>query len=209
MRTLYIVLLIILLAGCGPSSEQMTATAVMAKAQTQTAAPTLTPTLTPTSTSTPTPTTTPSPTLTPTPMPIAVGEIVQYNDLEIAIVQAVTHTQLVYAYSALDANQGYIFIDVAVLVRNRQGVDVKLKLEDLHLVEENGDIQFPVAGGFYTVELERRFNPIPSVTVWYLGKLNEMPIKKDTYLRFVFVVKENQDCLFWIRDSPKFTIPVH
>lgn len=75
MKVLYIVLIAILLAGCGPSAEQMTATAVMAQAQTQTAAPTftstatltLTPTQTPTSTLTPTntPTLTPSSTATP------------------------------------------------------------------------------------------------------------------------------------------------
>jgi hypothetical protein len=209
MRRLYIVLIVVLLAGCGPSSEQLTTTAVMVKAQTQTAAPTLTPTFTPTATSTPKPTVTPTATLTPTPSLAAVGETVQYNDLEISVVDAITHTQLVYGYSALDANQGYIFIDVAVLVRNRKGVDFKLKLEDLHLIEGNGDVQFPIAGGFYTVELERHFNPIPSVKVWYLRDLNEIPIKKDTYLRFAFVVKENQECLFWIRDSPKFAIPVH
>jgi len=45
-----IILIVLLLAACGPSAEQMTATAIMAQAQTQTAAPTLTPI--PTSTAT-------------------------------------------------------------------------------------------------------------------------------------------------------------
>lgn len=50
-------------AACGSSSEQFTATAIVAQAQTRAAAPTETPTLT----STPTPTLTPAPTNTPTP----------------------------------------------------------------------------------------------------------------------------------------------
>jgi hypothetical protein len=62
----YIILIAILLASCGPSAEQITATAEMAQAQTQTAAPTLTPTTTPTITSTATLTFTPTSTFTPT-----------------------------------------------------------------------------------------------------------------------------------------------
>ncbi len=69
MKALYIVLIAVLLAGCGPSAEQITATAVMAQAQTETAAPTFTPTATFTSTPTQTPTSTLTPTNTPTPTP--------------------------------------------------------------------------------------------------------------------------------------------
>jgi len=72
MKVLYLFVIAALLVGCGPSAEQMTATAVLAQAQTETALPTLTatplPTLTPTSTSTPT--NTPPPTITPTSTPI-------------------------------------------------------------------------------------------------------------------------------------------
>lgn len=66
MKALYVLLIAVLLAGCGPSAEQMTATGVAAQAQTQTAAPTWTPTLTPTPTQTPTPTFTATPIFTPT-----------------------------------------------------------------------------------------------------------------------------------------------
>ena len=59
MKIFHIFLIAVLLAGCGPSAERMTATAVMAQALTQTAAPTFTPTLTPTIT--PIPTETPDP----------------------------------------------------------------------------------------------------------------------------------------------------
>jgi len=62
MRVLYILLIAVFLVGCGPSAEQITATAEIVKAQTQTAAPTLTPT----ETQTPIPTNTPEATLPPT-----------------------------------------------------------------------------------------------------------------------------------------------
>ena len=66
MKIFPVILIAVFLAGCGPSSEQMTATAVLAQAQTQTAAPTFTPTATSTRTSTPTQTLTPTLTSTPT-----------------------------------------------------------------------------------------------------------------------------------------------
>ena len=61
MKAVYILLIAVFLVGCGPSAEQITATAEVAKTQTQTAAPTLTPT----ETQTPFPTNTPESTSTP------------------------------------------------------------------------------------------------------------------------------------------------
>jgi len=55
MKIVYLLAIVILLVGCGPSAEQLTATMEAAQAQTQTAAPTSTPTLTPTITPSPTP----------------------------------------------------------------------------------------------------------------------------------------------------------
>lgn len=71
MKVIYVVLIALLITGCGPSAEQRTATAEMIQAQTLTAAPTLTPTFTSTPTQTPAPTytPTPTPTLTFTPTP--------------------------------------------------------------------------------------------------------------------------------------------
>ena len=73
MRFLYIILIAVLLASCGPSAEQMTATSEGAITQTHTAAPTLTltPTSTPTEMPSPTPSPTPQPTSTPIPGPYA------------------------------------------------------------------------------------------------------------------------------------------
>ena len=65
MKFASVILIAVLLAGCGPSIEQMTATAVVAQVQTQTAAPTFTPTATTTRTSTPTQTLPPTRTSTP------------------------------------------------------------------------------------------------------------------------------------------------
>jgi hypothetical protein len=63
MKIFYLFLIAILIVGCGPSAEQMTATADSARALTQTAAPTLTPTRTPTPTASPTNTPSPTPTI--------------------------------------------------------------------------------------------------------------------------------------------------
>jgi len=65
VKFLYVVLITILLVGCGSSAEQMTSTAVIAQAQTQIAAPTLTPTETHTPTVLPSPSPTPTHTATP------------------------------------------------------------------------------------------------------------------------------------------------
>lgn len=67
MKVFYLFLIALLIVGCGPSAEQMTATADAARAQTQTAAPTLTPTAT--FTPSPSPTVTSSPTVTASPTP--------------------------------------------------------------------------------------------------------------------------------------------
>ncbi len=58
---LAIILIGVLLSGCGPSPEEQTATAVALTAAAATSTPTITPTFTPTPTSTPTPTPTPIP----------------------------------------------------------------------------------------------------------------------------------------------------
>jgi hypothetical protein len=212
MRTLYIVLLIILLAGCGPSSEQMTATAVMAKAQTQTAAPTLTSTITPTSTSTPKPTVTPEPTITPTPRPAAVGETVQYGNLtlEITVLEAGTHTQLMFGWSGWDANEGYIFVDMAVLLRSKGNSAVVVRTWDLYVAEENGDAWNPQFGGSQTVDFEKPFKPMNNIKIVKLYGDESFLVerKKDTYLRLVFVVHEHQNILFGVQGSSQFVIPV-
>ena len=56
MKIFSVILIAVLLAGCGPTVDQMTATAVLAQAQTQSAAPTSTSTRIPTPTATNTPT---------------------------------------------------------------------------------------------------------------------------------------------------------
>ena len=68
MKVLYIALIGFILAGCGPSTDQLTATVQAAEAMTRTAAPTNTPTQTLTPKSTPT--SIPEPTATPASSPI-------------------------------------------------------------------------------------------------------------------------------------------
>ncbi|HRQ23847.1 MAG TPA: hypothetical protein PLF42_10520 [Anaerolineales bacterium] len=71
MKILSVFLILLLLAACGPSAQEIAATADAAQAQTETAAPTLTftATSTPTQTPTPTQTLTPTATMTFTPSP--------------------------------------------------------------------------------------------------------------------------------------------
>jgi hypothetical protein len=214
-KALFLVLTIVFLLACGGiSTEQLTATAVEAHSRTETAAPTLTltsaPTFTPTST--PKPTETSQPTDTPTPEPAAIGETVQYNNVEITLLEVVTHTQLALSdYGGYDANDGYIFLDLTVLARNKGNNAVDLTIGDFYVLEEKGDVRNPYFGGTQTVDLERRFNPMASIK---LGKFYNggVPVifkdKKDTYLRLVFVVTEHVDLIFGIGDSPTFAIPI-
>jgi hypothetical protein len=177
----------------------------MARAQTQTAAPTLTATPTVAPTSTPRPTATPKPTSTPEPAPAAVGETVEYNGLEITLLEVVTHTQIMLSSGfGYDANDGYIFIDMTVLARNRGESAVDVKMEEIYIVDENGDAWYPFYGGFQTVELERRFNPMATIKLDRVSGSDVVSLEKDTYLRLVWPVLENQEILFAIQASPPF-----
>lgn len=208
MKALYFVLIFVLLAGCAPSPEELTATAAAARAQTQTAAPTRTPTRTPTKTPKPTSTATLTPTSTPEPTPAAIGETVQYDGMEITVLEMVTHTQLMFGWSGWDAIEGYIFVDMTVLVRNRDEAAVTMTVGDMYVVEENGDARNPFAGGFKNVELEKRFNPMANIKIETFSGYEQVALKEDTYLRLVFTVQEHQEVLFGIQNSPQFSIPV-
>jgi len=222
MKALYIVLIGLFLAGCGPSPVQLTATAVMAKAQTQTAAPTLTltptctPTLTPTSTptSTLTPTPTPRPTNTPTPTPAAIGNKVKFDYLpiEITVLWAQTHSHVVpggsYYYYA---KTGYTFVELGVLVRNTETKPVNMVMKDIFLLQDNDSTTtfFPYFSASKTVEVDTRFAPLSLKIPDTLNTGNEnISFEKDTYLRLIFYVKDNHDFFFGILNSPKITIDV-
>lgn len=203
MKRLYLVLVVVFLLACGVSNEQLTATAIMANAQTQTAAPTRIPT------STPRPTSTPQPTETLLPTPVAVGGTVQYGDLEITLLEAVTHTQIMlssgYGY---DANDGYIFVDAAVLVRNRGEGAVDVKMEEIYIVDKDIKAWYPFYSGFKTVELEKPFNPMATIKLKKISGDTVISFEKDTYLRLVWPVQEGQNLIFGIQNSPCFVIPV-
>lgn len=210
MKALYIILAVVLLVGCAPSSEQMTSTAVMAQAQTQTAAPTITPSVTPTLTPPPTLTSTPKPTLTPQPTPAPVGETVKYNGLEITLLEVATHSHIVTGgYYYYYSKPGQIYLDIAVRVRNPGGTPITVPIKNIYIVEETGDSWYANFNGFQTVELEKRFNPMTSLKLdETLYGYTPISFEKDTYLRLVFYIKAGQDLLFGIEDSPQFAFSV-
>jgi hypothetical protein len=215
MKALYIVLMALLLAGCGTSPEDLTSTVVMAQAQTQTAAPSLTPTFTLTSTSQPTPTSTstptPKPTNSPQPTPASVGEIIEFGSLEITLLHVETHSHIVpggfYYYYA---KQGYIFVELGVLVRNTGSAPVTMRMKNIYIVDENNDKWFASFGTFKTVEVDKRFNPI-SIHLTDIVNTGEENIsfEKDTYLRLIFSLKDHQSLLFGIQNSPQFAFDVN
>ncbi len=210
MKAFYIVLIVLILAGCGTSPEHLTATAVMAQAQTQTAAPTLTPTFTPTSTPKPTSTSTSTPTPKPTntiePTPASISETVKFGSLEITLLRVETHSHIVpggfyYFY----AKEGYVFVELGVLVRNIETTPVKMFMKNIYIVDENDDKWFANFGTSRTVEVGKKFDPV-SIKLSDTANTGDENIsfEKDTYLRLIFYVKDNQNFLFGIRNSPRF-----
>lgn len=211
IKALFLALTVVFLLACGVSSEQLTATAAAGRAQTQTAAPTRTPTRTPTPTSTPRPTSTSIPTRTPEPTPAAVKETVKYNDLEITLLKVITHAQIiVYSYHYYDAKDGYTFIDLMILVRNRGDNAGFTTLGKIYVIDKDGNAWYPFCGGFQAVELEKSFDPM-TIIKWDQNSKTDVFIfeaKKDTYLRLFWPVLEHQDIVFGIEDSPQFTFSV-
>lgn len=210
MKTFYRVMMTLVLAGCGASPENLTATAVMAQAQTQTAAPTLTPTFTPTFTPSPTSTSTatPRPTNTPEPTPASIGETIPFGSLEITLVQVDTHSHIVPGgYYYYYAKEGYVFVEVGVLVRNSGATPVQMRMKNIYIIDENGDQWFSVFSASKTVEIGRSFNPI-SISLSDIVNSGEENIsfEKDTYLRLIFSSKVEQHLLLAIRNSPRFAI---
>jgi hypothetical protein len=164
--------------------------------------------LTPTLTPPPTSTSTPKPTRTLAPTPVPVGTTVRYNDLEITLLEVVTHSHIVTGgYYYYYSEEGEIFIDLAVLVRNTSNVPIRVAMRDIYIVEESGDAWYANFGGVQTVEINRRFNPLASIKLdeTYTGA-EMISFEKDTYLRLIYYVKQSQDLLFGIQDSPQFTL---
>jgi hypothetical protein len=215
MKTLPIVLMALILTGCGTSPEDLTAIVVAAQAQTQTAAPSLTPTFTPTFTPQPTSTSTPSPTPTPTnspePTPAFVGGTINYGALEITLLHVETHSHIVPGgYYYYYAKSGYIFVELGVLVRNTGTTPIKMYMKNIYIVDENGDKWFANFGTSKTVEVGKSFNPISlSLSDDVNSGEENISFEKDTYLRLIFSAKDNQSLLFGIQNSPQFTFDVN
>jgi hypothetical protein len=209
-KALVLVLVVVFLLACGVSSEQLTATAVAAEAQTQTAAPTLTATKTPAPTSTPKPTSTPLPTRTPEPTPAQVGETVKHGSLEITLVEVATDSHIVpsggyYWYS----DPGQTFVDIAVLVRNTKTTPARVAINYIGITQENGESWYPNFYGSKTVEIGRKFNPMASLKFEETSGTEMVSFEQDTYLRLIWYIEDKQTVLFDINGSPQILIPVN
>jgi hypothetical protein len=147
MKILYVILSAVLLAGCGPSAEQLTATAVMAQAQTQTAAPTKTPTPEPTATRTPSRTPMPSSTATNTPEPATV-----YGNLQIGFIP--------YNEKAVAPKPP---IDVTLVLEQAAGGGIQTRH---NITDQSGGFSLALAPGDYLISLlEIKASSLSSKTI--------------------------------------------
>jgi len=182
-------------------------------AATSTPMPTNTPlptaTNTPNPTATPKPTETPLPTATPFPTPAPLGETVQYGSLEITVFDVITHDLIVpggqyYWYTP----EGYIFIDVGVLVKNTNPASpVSVEWGYIGIEESNGDAWYPGFADTKAVSSGSQVDPFSISIATEVEPDDVVVFEEDTYMRLIFVVVDDpgQGILFGIEDSPMIT----
>ena len=167
------------------------------------------PTNTPKPTATKRPTSTPLPTATLVPTPAPVGETVKYGSLEITVLDVVTHDLIVpggqyYWYTP----EGYIFIDVGVLVKNlNPGSPVSVEWGYIGVQEASGDAWYPGFADTKAVSSGTQVDPFSIGIATEVKPDDVVVFEEDTYMRLIFVVVEDfeQDILFGIESSPLIT----
>jgi len=201
--------LTLLLAACGPGQ-------LAGPTMTPTHSPTPVPTSTPMATATVAPTFTPAPTATATatavPTAAALGNAVPYGSLEITLVKVATHDLIVpgglYYYRAKDPAR--IFLDLGVLVKNRDEQPTTMTWSDVALREADGTSWWPGFADINVVEPGTAYDPF-RITIASEVNSGALPVvfEKDTYLRMIYVVGRNQEVVFQIGASPpiSFTVP--
>lgn len=144
MKNVFILLVTLILVGCGPSAEQISATAEMAQAQTQTAKPTSTPTQIPTITPTSTPSYTPTPELSEVYESELLGVSVRYpagwevseNDIEITFEDS--DKKIAIIFFPADVQSQYDGNPVTALTSFIQFLGIAIPdKESLHLISLN------------------------------------------------------------------------
>ena len=162
----------------------------------------------PTGTATPKPTSTSKPTATeipPTPTPAPIGVAVNYNELEITLLDVVPHSQIVtggsyYYYS----KPGEIFIDLAVRVRNlNAGNPVRVQWSYIYVVEARG-IWYPLYGVTKKVDSGTEYDAFNIALGPEVNGEDFIEFDGDTYLRLIYYIEDDpeQILLFGIEDSP-------
>jgi hypothetical protein len=124
--------------------------------------------------------------------------------------KAETHSHIVPGgYYYYYAKPGFTFVELSVLVRNTGTSPVQTRMKNIYVIEQNGKKWFASFGTSKTVEVDRSYNPI-SISLSDIANTGEENIsfEKDTYLRLIFYVADNQNVRFAIEDSPQFAFDV-
>jgi hypothetical protein len=170
-------------SGCGPG---------------QLFGPTMTPTSTntpiPTSTSTPSPTFTPTPTFTPslTPTPTIIPEVgkpVSNDNWEITLISPLSRKRIYRGRIYYTANPGYIFIDLAVRVKNLQSGTNSLRSSDIVVIDGNKKRWDFIWLGRQSVTSDRVIDPF-SISVEDFRPSDSIDIEGESYLRLIYVVSD-------------------
>jgi len=146
----------------------------------------------------------PPPTFAPTPIssPAPMGIPVNYQSLQITLLNITTH-DLIYTGEdiAFYPQSGDKIIDLGVLVRN-SGATVAIKWKDIGIMESNGSAWYPNFCGEKTVSYGQIYDPF-NIKISETQEEQFASFANDTYIRLIFYVKNvPQNILFTIKDSP-------
>jgi hypothetical protein len=145
------------------------------------------------------------------PTAAALGDAVPYGSLEITLVKMATHDLIVpgglYYYRAKDPAK--TFLDLGVLVKNRDEQPTTMTWGDVALREADGTAWWPGFADINVVEPGTPYDPfrITIASEVYSGNV-QVVFQKDTYLRLIYIVGRNQEVVFQIGDSPTISLTV-
>jgi len=159
--------------------------------------------------------------ITATPSPVPIGSIVQYNDLEITVLDVINRESVHFGDKSPDGQWTYFYtpkagdniIDVGVLVRNTDHSNAyQTQWQYIYVLESNGDGWYPSWGKVKSVSSDAKVDPFTiGLSSDPLQAEDVVEFTGDTYMRLIYSVADdpNQTILFGIEDSPNvsFNVP--